>query len=384
MLASISCSERARRLLDRIRSGEEPDPAEVRSLGGGCAGEFFRIVVEALADSFDPAQAAIYEKLMRVWIPRAHRAEPQIPDPVDTVYVLSRVTLGADIKIVSPMLMAMRRRFPQARVVFVANRKSIELFENERGLDFLEADYPRGGSIEDRIEFAHRLREQLHTPNRIVIDPDSRMTQLGLIPVCEPASCFHFPSRTAGGYGSANLRDLVREWLHSNFGITGPAFLDPKRVHAAASRPFATISLGVGENENKRLGLEFERRVIAEIARRFRTLYVDRGAGGAEAARVTEAAAACGSIDLRFWEGSFAGFASIISQSDFYFGYDSAGQHAAAASGIPLVAIFAGAPSERFRQRWSPQGPGDAHVIDAGGRSPEEVLARVLTVLPGQ
>src|SRR6185437_12903707 len=59
-----------------------------------------------------------------------------------------------------------------------------------------------------------------------------------------------------------------------------------------------------------------------------------------------------GAIDrIRFSEGSFAAFASIIAQSQFYAGYDSAGQHAAAAAGTALVSIFAGAPSLRFRAR---------------------------------
>ncbi len=74
--------------------------------------------------------------------------------------------------------------------------------------------------------------------------------------------------------------------------------------------------------------------------------------------------------------GSFAGFASIISQCDFYTGYDSAGQHAAAAAGVPLISIFAGAPSERFRQRWSPAGQGRIEVIDADSLTPNACLER--------
>lgn len=361
--------------------------SEVRALGDECTGEFFRIVVESLADSFDPRQAAIYETLMRAWIPPAPRAVPLVPERVETVYVLSRVTLGADIKIVSPILLAMRERFANANVVFVGNRKSAELFEHKRGFRFLEADYPRGGSMRDRIAFAEQLRDRLDTPNRIVVDPDSRITQLGLVPVCQPEHYFHFPSRGIGGESNANLTELLREWLRGVFGVSGHAWIEPKRVEIDAMRPFAAISLGVGENENKRLGMDFERRMIAEIAKRFRTLFIDRGIGGAEAARVTEAAEvieqeACGSIDLRFWDGSFAGFASIVSQSDFYAGYDSAGQHAAAASDTPLVTIFRGAPSARFRERWAPAAR-NAHIINADALAPGQCLDALITVLPG-
>jgi ADP-heptose:LPS heptosyltransferase len=104
--------------------------------------------------------------------------------------------------------------------------------------------------------------------------------------------------------------------------------------------------------------------------------------GGEEAKRVTAAAEASGCMDrIRFWEGSFAGFASIISQCDFYAGYDSAGQHAAAAAGVPLVSFFAGAPSERFRQRWSPAGRGRIQVIDCDSRAPGEALKLAKTLI---
>jgi ADP-heptose:LPS heptosyltransferase len=381
--ASTSCNRRAVELLARIRCGEKPPLAQVKALGEECTGEFFRVVVESLADSFDPAEARIYERLMQAWIPPLARIEPRIPDRVQAVYVLSRVTLGADIKVVSPMLTAMRQRFPNARIVFAGSRKSAELFERRRGIDFMQADYPRSGSMRDRFAFAEELRARIDTPHRIVLDPDSRMTQLGLIAVCEPERYFHFPSRTAGGESDANLTDLVRTWLLRKFGVSGPTWIDPTRVEMDSTRPIAAVSLGVGENESKRLGLDFESKLIGALRNRFRTIWIDRGVGGAEAARVSAAAEAAGATGrMRFWEGSFAGFASIVAQSDFYLGYDSAGQHAAAAGETSLVTIFKGAPSERFRQRWAPRTK-RAHIIDADALTPEQCLDALITILPG-
>ena len=112
---------------------------------------------------------------------------------------------------------------------------------------------------------------------------------------------------------------------------------------------------------------------------------MDRGVGGEEARRVTTAVEASGAKDrVRFWEGSFAGFTSIVSQCDLYIGYDSAGQHAAAAANIPLISIFAGAPSERFRQRWAASGPADIISIVADGLSPDAALAAVKLKLGGR
>ncbi len=371
------------KLLAAIRRGETPPVREVFEAGETCPGEFFRDVIEPLGDSFDPAQAAAYEQLMQAWIPPHVTAAPVIPARVETVYVLSRVTLGADIKIVSPMLAAMKERFPAARVVFVANRKSAELFEADPRIAHLNAEYPRSGPVSRRVAFAEELRSMLSDENAIVLDPDSRMTQLGLIPVCPPERCFHFPSRTVGGEGGDNLTDLVRGWLRSTFGVDASAYIAPRMEPLPGSGTRAAVSFGVGENEAKRVGGDFEARVIETLGLFFDTVWVDRGVGGEEARRVTAAVEESLLADrVRFWEGGFAGFASIISQSDQYVGYDSAGQHAAAAAGVPVISIFAGAPWERFRQRWKAAGPGQISCIVADGMSSEEVLDEFVTCMP--
>lgn len=371
MSASISCSE----ALAAIRRGERLPTELVRALGEERSADFFRVIVESLADSFDPAQAAAYEELMRAWTEPAPRVKPEIPREVDTVYVLSRVTLGADIKITSIILDAMKERFA-GDIVLAANRKSAELFASDARVEHLEAEYPRSGTVSARIRFAQELRARLDTSNSIVVDPDSRMTQLGLIPVCDPRHYFHFPSRTAGS--ADNLTALTQQWLQDTFGQTGQAYIAPPRIMLDGEASNAAISFGVGENESKRIGGDFEARAIRRLAQKFRTLWIDRGAGGEEARRVTAAVEASGCADhVRFWEGSFAGFASIISQCDLCLGYDSAGQHAAAALGVPLITIFRGAPSERFRQRWAPAGSGPIDIIDADALPATDVLERL-------
>ncbi len=137
-----------------------------------------------------------------------------------------------------------------------------------------------------------------------------------------------------------------------------------------------TVSLGVGGNEGKRIGGSFERNLLRELSARAATVIVDKGAGEEEAARAEQAAA--GLPNVRFWNGSFAAFASLIANSDLYVGYDSAGQHAAAALGVPLVSVFAGAINDRFFERWRPEG----RVIRIDGGSPESAFIRVRSALP--
>jgi ADP-heptose:LPS heptosyltransferase len=368
--ASISCSE----ALATIQRGERLPPEVVRTLGENDA-DFFRIIIESLADSFDPAQVAAYEDLMRAWMAPSPRMRPRLPERLDRIYVLSRVTLGADIKITSMIFDLMKRRFPEAQIVFIANRKSAELFAADSRISICEADYPRSGPVSVRLAFAEELRHRLEGRNRIVIDPDSRMTQLGLVPVCEPEHYFHFPSRIRNS--STNLSCLTNDWLVETFGQAGDPYIAPEPVKLEGPSPHAAVSLGVGGNENKRLDGDFETRLIRLLAEKFRGVWIDRGAGGEEARRVTAAAEASGFSDrIRFWEGSFAGFASVIAQSDLYAGYDSAGQHAAAAAGTPLISIFAGAASDRFLQRWSPQGPGRIDIISADLFTPAECMEK--------
>ena len=375
MSASISCSD----ALAAIRRGEKLPVELVRKLGEEQPGEFFRIVIEGLADSFEPADAEAYEELMRAWIPAKARVAAIAPARVDHVFVLSRVTLGADIKITSAVIDAMKRRYPEARVAFVGNRKSAELFTADGRVEWVEANYPRAGAVSSRIAFAEALREEIESGG-MVVDPDSRMTQLGLIPLCAPERYFHFASRSEEAAG--NLTELTRRWVERTFGVAGSAYIAPARVDVGGEGPRAAVSFGVGENDSKRVGGDFEAQVLRMLGTRFRTIWIDRGVGGEEARRVTEAVSASGLGErAKFWEGSFAGFASIVSQCDFYVGYDSAGQHAAAAAGVPLVTFFRGAASPRFRERWAPAGSGLITVLNADQLAPEACLEELRALL---
>ena len=137
-----------------------------------------------------------------------------------------------------------------------------------------------------------------------------------------------------------------------------------------------SISLGVGDNPAKRLPDPFEQELLREIVGRRVHVWIDKGAGGEEGARVERAVArSVGRVQC--WEGGFAAFAAIIAQSNLYIGYDSAGQHVAAACGVPLISVFAGFPTLRMFSRWRPTGPGPAQVIRVDVPDPGSVLESV-------
>jgi hypothetical protein len=196
-LTSTSCDAIARDLLERCLGGEAP--AELPSALGedACGHSLFGVWVEGLADRFEPELCDVYARLFsqavaravpgvdaaalvaryrRVRRPRAATGEPRV------VNVLSRITLGADVAVTSVLLDAARRRFPDAEIRFVGPAKNQELFAADPRLRHIPLEYRRG-SLRDRLAVWDELRAVLG--EGIVLDPDSRLTLLGLLPVCD-------------------------------------------------------------------------------------------------------------------------------------------------------------------------------------------------------
>jgi ADP-heptose:LPS heptosyltransferase len=280
---------------------------------------------------------------------------------------LSRVTLGADVAITSVILDAVKQRFPNARIFLVGGRKSWELFEADPRIEHLPVTYPRDGTL---LERARVLRGSVAQPDSITIDPDSRLTQLGLVPVCADDSYYFFESRAYGGDSDDSLGTLTQRWVAETFGVENArAYIAPN----PGPRAEITVSLGVGENPAKRIGGTFERELLRALSRS--QVLIDKGAGGEEALRVESAIS--GLPNIQCWNGAFAPFAAAIAKSRLYVGYDSAGQHVAAACGAPLVSVFAGFPSPRMLARWRPSG----EVVRVENSDPNEVLSRTLQAI---
>jgi ADP-heptose:LPS heptosyltransferase len=211
----------------------------------------------------------------------------------------------------------------------------------------------------------------------VVIDPDSRLTQLGLLPVCAEDAYHLFDSRGYGGQTDRALPELAAAWAEEMLGVSGAK--PYVALERAVAGTYTAVSLGVGENPAKRIPDPFEERLLALLAAGGAPLVVDKGAGGEEAARVERAVQRSG-VQARFWEGSFAGFASLVAASRLYVGYDSAGQHVAAACGVPQISIFAGFPAPRMFHRWRPSGE-RTFVVRVDRPDPLETLERVRAVL---
>ena len=323
---------------------------------------FLANVVEPLGDLFEPRLALVYSTLflraveriapeLRARLRRAPSNE--LPTAAERVYVLSRITLGADVAVTSVLMDAAKRRYAHAQIIFVGPRKNYELFETDSRVEHFPAPYARSGSLRDRIAAS----ASLWFDDGIVIDPDSRLTQLGLIQVCPNEGYYFFDSRSFEGDSLDRLPDLAARWAR-----------DPQaRPYVSPARPAGdpveiTVSLGVGENLAKRLNDPFEAELMRTLGATGRSVLVDLGGSTEERARVERVL----QPGMRTHDGAFAPFAAEIARSKLFVGYDSAAGHVASACGVPVISIAAGFVSERMAARWRPLGT----IIDGSSADP--------------
>ena len=442
----------------RLASSSDEETARGATLS------IFASLVEPLADSFEPRAVTLYNRLFSQLIQffrsieqgrlldceltgfglaseedliaRAERLrqvfkyEPAQGLEIKRAVVLSRVTLGADVAITSVAVERLKRRFPDAEIVLTGGRKMQELFGGDKRLAFRETAYERAGTMIGRllswIDLLCCVRELIDglAPGQyLILDPDTRLTQSGILPLVANASAsapegratpeyLFFPSREYGSDTTYSLAELTSLWLDEVFVEREAAFPrislkeDDRRAASAlieklrqgGERPVVTINFGVGENPMKRVSDDFEVSLVNLLIRDGATVILDRGAGEDETKRMDEIISSIaradhrsiinnivevdeetlpdflrlGRIDARLavWRGPIGLLAALIARSDLYIGYDSAGQHIAAALGVPVIDIFAGFSSPRMIERWRPTGPAEVRVIpvDATGK----------------
>ena len=179
-----------------------------------------------------------------------------------------------------------------------------------------------------------------------------------------------------------------------------------RKLRAGGARLLTAVSLGLGGNESKRPPDPFEEQLLLGLLRAGGTVLLDKGSGEEEFARANRLAATVHKqgwpvehVDatsvqallarddalgcrLLTWQGGIGAWSGLIAASDEYVGYDSAGQHIAAALGVPTIDIFTPSAAPLFRQRWRPAGKGVTRIVvegESGKEStPEGVLEQVL------
>ncbi len=342
------------------------------------------------------------------------------------IILLSRVTIGADVAILSVMIQRLRKLFPETEIVIVGHGKLRGLFESTPNVRLRELTYARRGGLFERFASWHAtleiLKDEMPTGGEeavLVIDPDSRISQLGVLPLVHGENYLFFNTRDHSSATAGRcMAELANDWMDKVFGISDfcyPTVWIPDSVTQAAqarmdllrasgARQVLTVNLGVGQNPRKRLSLEFEKRLLLALAAVPETVVIlDKGFGPDEAERtasLTRHAKSCGlpCLQTHFPNTNFPSLshgivtvecgitemAALIAHSDEYIGYDSACQHIAAATKTPTLTVFAGSNNMNFVRRWSACGDTECRIVHVNTLSDprhvdvDEIISRLM------
>jgi len=432
-------------------------------LNNAAASALFEIIVEKLCDDFEDVPVEIYCRVMsqvisycrnvrqgaaldkalagfgilsfedlydRAILLHTRRYSYNSTKPPGKIILLSRVTIGADVAILGVMIQRFTRMFPRAEIALIGSSKLQGVFGGNKRIRICPLDYARSGGLFERFSSWHAALAILagemppgQEERTLLVDPDSRISQLGVLPLTHRDNYLFFNSREcAASAKNARMAELANRWMDSVFGVsefcypkvwTIPSISLKTRKLAALLRSagctrLVAVNLGVGTNPRKRLSLDFEQDLLRAILKGPQTVVLlDKGFGQNELSR--SAALLDGiknqgfsTADMSFDDPEYPSFshglltiectigeiAALIAQCDEFIGYDSACQHIAAAVQTPAVTIFAGSNDMHFVRRWSACGKAQHKIVhvdtltDPQNVDTNEVVSRIMAERP--
>jgi ADP-heptose:LPS heptosyltransferase len=458
-IAASGCLAHADALADAADSDDEV----LRSAG---LGALFAGLVEPLNDGFTPAGRAVYARvftrivyrvaardaalaaglrdfgitdetglLARVVRARMGASSPlqaaalTLPMTAERIVVLSRVTIGADVLLTSVALQRLRQRFPAADIVLLGDAKLGGLFGGMPGVRMKPISYARRGPLRARLASWLTVLAAMHEENPdLVLAPDSRLDQLGILPVVQdPLRYLLWENLQPDGRPRQSLAGLFDAWLAARLGLDASPAVVPalgfdqetaataKRLAAAfGGKPLAAVKLDHGGNPAKSLPRAAEIALLQRLRAQGWRILLDRGFGPDELANSDALLAAAGwtandicdraadaakgiGRDLATLapgslayapvirvHGSIATWAAALAHCRLALSYDSVGHHLAAALGVPVVVAFTGYADPGFPVAWQPRGKNAVTVvqIETADKAKPEAWARVMAAIP--
>ncbi|MEA2110050.1 MAG: glycosyltransferase family 9 protein [Pseudomonadota bacterium] len=441
-------------LCEMMTFSDDPD------LTHHAAAALFSIIVESLCDDFEELQTITYNKIMvqvitfcrrvpggkdldltlkkfgiqtaddllaRINRVRANHNSLSRHRQVRKILLLSRVTIGADIAVTSVIFQRLSKVFPEAEFVLIGGSKLEELYGGNPRIRFRQLAYSRKGGLLERLSSWYAALEVIQQEEAaaggenevVLIDPDSRISQLGILPLVPLDRYYFFDSRSGSSFNyHVSMPELANSWLDTildekDFCYPAVWFPEPlqeiagKYCHLLRRRGaqrIIVVNFGVGGNPRKRVGRRFEENLILTLLREPNTvILLDKGFGKQE---LDDANAMLDAIEKHGYAtihtvfgvenndglaSGVIGFQSrigeigaLIANSDEFIGYDSACQHISVALEIPCITIFAGSNNMRFIRRWSAYGRRSSHIVhvdtltDAAAIDVEGIITRVM------
>jgi len=428
-------------------------------LNSVAAQSLFSIIIESLCDDFEELQTETYNRVMtqvisfcrklsagkeldrslndfgiyshndlfeRIKTIRLESKSLSRHRDIKKILLLSRVTIGADVAVTSIIIQRLAELYPKAEMVLIGGGKLDEIYGGNPRIRLQKAEYERNGGMIERLSnwqlVLNIIQQELAAcplDNTILVDPDSRLSQLGVLPIIPPEHYYFFDSRSDVSFaGNMSMAQLANAWLDKltgvdNFRYPG-VWLLPGTMQKAAglfnklkdngTRRIIAINFGVGGNPRKKVGWLLEQELLLSLLQEPNTVIVlDKGLGEKELqssnslldavkqngypienavfAAEFNSDISSGVIGLQTHIGEIA---AIIAQCDEYIGYDSACQHIAAALQTPSLTIFAGSNNMRFIRRWSAFGVNSCQIVhvdtlsDPTAIDVEDIITRIM------
>ncbi len=411
---------------DALADAADSDDEAVRGEG---LGALFGGLVEPLNDGFTPAGRWLYHRLFGriTWricarVPAlaqrlagfgiadeasllAHHARVRagtypLPGGVNKVVVPSRVTIGADVLLTTVLLQRLRQRFPQAELVVLGDAKLAGLIGGMERVHVRPLAYARRGPLRDRLASWLLLADAVadEAPG-LVVAPDSRLDQLGLLPVIAAERYRLWENVCPEGSAPHSLADQLDDWCGRLLGgapcLPRLAF-DAERAALAArfraafgTAPICAVKLDHGGNPAKALPRDGEMYLLRGLRAKGWRVLLDRGFGEAELRNSDELVDALGwrvtdlddsgtglgrgvaalardelaAAEILRFHGSIGGWAAALSACGHAVSYDSVGHHLAAALAVPVSIAFTGWSDPGFPIAWQPRGSGAVHLV---------------------
>jgi ADP-heptose:LPS heptosyltransferase len=352
--------------------------------------------------------------------------EASLPAPAEArrVVILSRVTIGADLLLTTVVLQRLRQAYPTAELVVLGDAKLQALIGGFANVRVRALAYGRRGPLRERLASWLAVVEAVdaEAPD-LVIAPDSRLDQLGILPViADPTRYLLWENLIADGQQQSLARALDG-FLCQRLGLPTVPFCPPRTVLDAPTQalsqclaaafgpaPLAAVKLDHGGNPAKALPRAAEVQLLQHLRAQGWRVLLDRGFGATELASSDELLAAVGwsATDLddspqglglavstlspgqlgsaaviRF-HGSIGGWAAACAACRVAISYDSVGHHLAAGLGVPVITAFTGHHDPRFAVAWKPHGPGAVTLVEipTAVKADPQQWQRLLAAIP--
>ena len=420
----------------------------------------FGIIIESLCDDFEELQTETYNRVMSQIItfcrrlPAAAELDQRLNEfqiytrkalferiqsirtvprhlsretDIKKILLLSRVTIGADVAVTGIIIQRLAVLFPAAELVIIGGAKINEIYGGHPRIRLQTVEYERNGGLLDRLSnwqlVLNIMRRELGTcplANTILVDPDSRLSQLGVLPVIPPKHYYFFDSRSDISFaGNMSMAQLTNAWLDRVTNVPGFCYPriwllpEPRKIAAGlcrrlrdnGARRVIAINFGVGGNSRKKVGRLLEQQLLLSLLQEPETvILLDKGSGERELRASDALLAAVAQNGCQVENANFTAefnsrmrhgiiglqsrigeIAAVIAECDEYIGYDSACQHIAAALETPCLTIFAGSNNRRFIRRWSAFGAAGCKIVhvdtltDPAAIDVEDIITRIMS-----